>query len=272
MCCGFERLKSNGSSRLEETSSMIRQQLRAITPALELAKALEYRFRNVDPNYFTTCSGRLLEIHIDWPPIPWMGQQGLIAASGLWVRITDLATKELAACPIIATHQQEFLSDGAIRFMRPAHVTKTIRSLIDQGAVTFYRNESDRPREFQAERLLTEGYVPQPRYVQDFDARKVWLLGILRTQWRNERDSNSRFALNLNRVMNVLTRKAVKTLEMRFLSTQQVTWGLRRGNSVVNRDLSRCRFSWTIRDVQKPAREDESPDWHRIWEDCNRRR
>lgn len=80
-------------------------------PVLALAKALEFRFRNVDPNFFTTCSGRLLDVRIDWPPIPWMGQQGLIAASGLWVRITDLVTKELARCPIIATHQQEIFSD-----------------------------------------------------------------------------------------------------------------------------------------------------------------
>src|ERR1035441_838323 len=58
-------------------------------PALVLAKALEYRFRNVDPNYFTTCSGRLLDVQIDWPPSPWMSGQGLIAANGLWVRITD---------------------------------------------------------------------------------------------------------------------------------------------------------------------------------------
>ncbi len=147
-------------------------------PAFALAKALEFRFHNVDPNYFTTCSGRLLDVQIEWPPTPLMGQQGLIAAGGLWVRITDLVTKELAKCLIIATHQQEIFSDGAIHFMRPAYVANTIRSLIDQGAVTFSRNQADVPKAFQPERMLTEGYVLQPISVQDFVARKVWLLGL----------------------------------------------------------------------------------------------
>ena len=147
-------------------------------PALALAKALEYRFHNVDPNYFTTCSGRLLDVRIDWPPMPWMGQQGMLTANGLWVRITDLVTKELAVCPILATHQQEIFSDGAMHFMRPAYVTNTIRSLIDQGTITFHRSEADLPKTFQHERMLTEGYVPQPGSVQDFVARKVWLLGL----------------------------------------------------------------------------------------------
>jgi hypothetical protein len=147
-------------------------------PALALAKALESRFHNVDPNYFTSCSGRLLDVRIDWPPTPLTGQQGLIAASGLWVRMTDLVTKELAKCLIIATHQQDIFSDGAIHFMRPAYVVNTIRSLIDQGAITFCRNQADLPKAFQPERMLTEGYGPQPRSVQDFVARKVWLLGL----------------------------------------------------------------------------------------------
>ena len=147
-------------------------------PALALAKALEFRFQNVDPNYFTTCSGRLLDVHIDWPPIQWTGEQGLIAANGLWVRITDLVTRELAVCPIIQTHQQEIFSDGSIHFMRPAYVTNTIRSLIDRGAIAFHRNEADLPKAFHHEQTLTEGYVPQPRSIQDFVARKVWLLGI----------------------------------------------------------------------------------------------
>jgi hypothetical protein len=147
-------------------------------PAMALAKALEYRFRNVDPNYFTTCSGRLIDVQIEWPPTPLIGQQGLTAASGLWVRITDLETKELAKCLMIATHQQDIFSDGAIHFMRPAYVANTIRFLIDQGAITFYQNQADLPKAFQPERMLTEGYAPQPRSVQDFVARKVWLLGL----------------------------------------------------------------------------------------------
>jgi hypothetical protein len=155
-------------------------------PALDLAKGLDYRFRNVDPNYFTTCSGRLLHVRIDWPPAPWMGQQGLLTASGLWVQITDLISKELAKCPILTTHQQESFSDGAMSFMRPAYVTNTIRSLIDRGAITFYRSEADRPGSFPNERMLTDGYLPEPRSVQDFVARKVWLLGLKAGSGRKE--------------------------------------------------------------------------------------
>lgn len=148
-------------------------------PAIALAKALEFRFRNVNPNYFTTLSGRLLNIDIQWPRMPWMGQSGeLMAATVLWVRIKNLETKELAVCPMIATHQQELFSDGAIHFMRPAYITNTIRSLIDQGAITFYRSEGDLPRQFEHVRMQTEGYVPQARSVQDFIAKKVWLLGL----------------------------------------------------------------------------------------------
>jgi serine/threonine protein kinase len=62
--------------------------------------------------------------------------------------------------------------------MRPAYVANTIRFLIDQGAITFYQNQADLPKAFQPERMLTEGYAPQPRSVQDFVARKVWLLGL----------------------------------------------------------------------------------------------
>jgi hypothetical protein len=147
-------------------------------PAVALANALGSRFRNVDPNYFTTCSGRLLNIQIEWPPLQLMGQQGMIAANGLWVRLTDLVSKELAKCLISTTHQQEVFSDGAIHFMRPAYVTNTVRSLTDQGSITFYRNDSEMPRAFQPQKMLTDSYLPRSRSVQDFVARKVWLLGL----------------------------------------------------------------------------------------------
>lgn len=147
-------------------------------PALALAKSLGYRFHNVNPNYFTTCSGRLLEIQIEWPPQQWMSQQGPIAATGLWVRVVDLVSKELAVCPIITTHQQEVFSGGPMHFLRPACVTNTMRSLVDRGAISFHRNQTELPKHFQYEEMLTEGYLHQPASIQDFIARKVWLLGL----------------------------------------------------------------------------------------------
>ncbi len=65
-------------------------------------------------------------------------------------------------------------------------VTDTIRSLIDRGAITFYRSEADRPGSFPNERMLTDGYLPEPRSVQDFVARKVWLLGLKAGSGRKE--------------------------------------------------------------------------------------
>src|SRR5271163_4822385 len=58
-------------------------------PADALARSLEKRFNNIDPNIFVTNSGRLLRIEIEWPATPWMSASGgLAAASGVWVSIT----------------------------------------------------------------------------------------------------------------------------------------------------------------------------------------
>ena len=146
-------------------------------PALALARALEHRFQNVDPNYFVTSSGRLLKIDIEWPPTPWMGRHGLIAASGLWVNVTDLVTKEAARCPVQTTEVQRLTGAEIFPFARPAWVTNTVRSCVDAGFVSFYPTREDLPREFPDFKMQTENYVTKPKSIEDYLAKKVRLLG-----------------------------------------------------------------------------------------------
>ena len=147
-------------------------------PAIALARSLENRFLNVDPNYFTTLSGRLLKIDIEWPPIQWMSEKGIMAATGVWARLTDLVTKEVAVCPVLTTHLQELHNPGTIHFSRPAWVTNTIRSHVDSGFIKFYP-ESDLPTRFpdHAKMQTAEFSVPGVKSIQTFVASKVWFLG-----------------------------------------------------------------------------------------------
>jgi tRNA A-37 threonylcarbamoyl transferase component Bud32 len=147
-------------------------------PAIALARGLERRFLNVNPNFFTTLSGRLLKIVIEWPPMQWMSQTGgIVSATGLWVRVTDLVTNEVARCPVLTTHQQEMYNPGTIHFSRPAWVTNTIRTLVDSGFIKFYSN-SDLPRAFPDAKMQSgEFSVFDPKSIQSFVASKVWLLG-----------------------------------------------------------------------------------------------
>jgi hypothetical protein len=147
-------------------------------PAIALARCLERRFLNVNPNLFTTLSGRLLNIDIEWPPTQWMSQTGgIVSATGLWVRLTDLVTNEVARCPVLTTHLQELYNPGTIHFSRPAWVTNTIRSQVDSGFIKFY-SKSDLPGAFPEAKMQTGEFpVPDPKSIQNFVASKVWLLG-----------------------------------------------------------------------------------------------
>lgn len=71
--------------------------------ANHLARALDKRFNNVDPNLFMTKSGRLLRIQIEWPFQPWLNEQfQMTAASVVLVIVTDhIQISDKRSCPIL---------------------------------------------------------------------------------------------------------------------------------------------------------------------------
>ena len=144
--------------------------------ALALARALDNRFRNVNPNYFVTLGGRLVELDIEWPPRPAMRPGTYIAASVLWVNITDINTKEIAKCPVEMTNLQEFNST-LTPYTRPEYISNSVRAAIDRGAVTFRRKVDNAPNGYSPVKLQFSEYSSEPTSVQAFLARKVWLLG-----------------------------------------------------------------------------------------------
>ena len=138
-----------------------------------LARSLDNRFKNVNPNYFVTLSGRLLNIDVEWPAIPWMTSQGLAAATAQWVRITDLVSTEAARCVIQTTHQQDMFEANPYR--RPSQLINTVRSNVDSGALAFYV-QKNLPREYPPTSLQTGGYSDTSASTQDYLVNKVWLL------------------------------------------------------------------------------------------------
>ena len=76
--------------------------------ALELARGLEQRFKNVSPALFFCASGRLIEIDVEWPYNAWPGR----AATYVKVRVTDKVTGEFAYCYVTLTHQQGMFELG----------------------------------------------------------------------------------------------------------------------------------------------------------------
>src|ERR1035438_1318267 len=71
--------------------------------ALAFARGLEQRFKNVSPSLFLCLSGRLIQIDVEWPHVPWVGR----TASYVTVRVTDKLTNEFAYCFVAQTHQQD---------------------------------------------------------------------------------------------------------------------------------------------------------------------
>jgi hypothetical protein len=145
-------------------------------PALSLARGLDSRFKNVDPNLYMTAEGRLLKIEIESPPRPWMNPSGTayIAASGVWVHISDFLTNEMARCAVVITYSQSMGSDP---FSRPASIINTVRAAVDDKKITFYAKHEDIPNhENTVINLGYSNYRPVPS-LQRFLTDKVWLLG-----------------------------------------------------------------------------------------------
>src|ERR1039458_6884656 len=76
--------------------------------ALALAQTLDSRFKNLDPNLYVTNSGRLLQIDVKWPEMQWMNEArtNWIAASGLWMHLTDFLTGEVARCAVVRSEER----------------------------------------------------------------------------------------------------------------------------------------------------------------------
>jgi hypothetical protein len=108
-----------------------------LSSANALARSLDKRFRNVDPNMFVTQSGRLVRIEIEWPAFPWMTANGLAAASGVWASIADPVSSSVAKCVVQMTHMQTMPGWGSNPYSRPAQIINTIRSQIDASTIAF---------------------------------------------------------------------------------------------------------------------------------------
>lgn len=148
-------------------------------PANALARSLEKRFGNIDPNLFVTHDGRLLQIDIEWPLTPWMTPNGLAAASGVWVTISDRINNSLTRCVVQITHQQTMLGSASNPYACPAHIINTVRSDVDSGTVQFYPTSRDFPNRFPSTKMQVGSYFASPPSVEDYLVNKVWSLGFM---------------------------------------------------------------------------------------------
>src|SRR5271166_743938 len=147
--------------------------------AVALARALDFRFRNVDPNLYMTHSGRLLHIVPKWPAGQMMNDARTewIAATGTLVHVTDFLTHEIAKCVVKITMRQTMPGAGPDPFSRPAAIINSIRSDVDSGAIKFCVSDEAHPDEGQVVDLRCTAYVSGSVSLQDFLLKKVWFLG-----------------------------------------------------------------------------------------------
>lgn len=146
-------------------------------PALALARGLEFRFKNVDPNYFITYGGQLLHIDIEWPARPLMNSDGTgyVAASGIWVTLRDQVAGTVSKCLVSMTSMQTMPGMGTDPFTRISAIVNTVRSNVETGTIKFYKQE-DLPRGVQPIDLKLGGYLEGSISVQHFLLQKIWLL------------------------------------------------------------------------------------------------
>lgn len=143
-----------------------------------LARSFEYRFKNTNPNYFVTASGRLLYINPEWPALPLMQPGGgALAAMGYRVPVKDVLSGEIAICHVVITYRQTFPSPDTTPYHRLPAIINSIRADVDAGKVVFHRSFEEHPRIMQNVDFRYDATTPQPvspfRYLQE----KVWLLG-----------------------------------------------------------------------------------------------
>jgi hypothetical protein len=143
-----------------------------------LARALESRFRNVDPDLFVCVSGQILEIAPEWPPLPLRNSEGMwMAASGTRVVVRDSISKELAICLIKMAHSQSFPGPHSTPFHRLAALVNSIRSDVDAGKIVFYHSFEQHPRIMQDVDSRYDAKAPESASVSQYLQQKVWQLG-----------------------------------------------------------------------------------------------
>ena len=144
-----------------------------------LARSLDKRFSNIDPNLFVTLSRRLLRIEIEWPPQPKVTAAGVAAASVLWATIHEVATGAAGRCVVEMTHAQTSWGEGSDPFLRPGQLMNTIRASIDAGTTVLYPGDQSLPKQFPATIFRTGGYNDSHPSVEEYVAQKVWLLALI---------------------------------------------------------------------------------------------
>jgi tRNA A-37 threonylcarbamoyl transferase component Bud32 len=148
------------------------------TSANELARSLDKRINNVDPNLFMTLSGRLLHIEIKWPIQPWYENGMPTTATFVWVLVTDHISKELARCRFKTNGLQRMTGFGIDPFNEYEIVTNSIRTAVDSGTVTFYPSSEKHPDPVIGNIIepTRAGTVTADDAIKQFLANKIWFL------------------------------------------------------------------------------------------------
>jgi TIR domain len=143
------------------------------------ARALDSRFKNVDPNLFVCASGRVLRIAPEWPALPLQNSDGTswIAASGTRVVVRDSISNELAICLVKIMHSQTFPGPHTTPFHRLAAIVNSIRSDVDAGRIAFHPSFEQHPRIMQEVDFRYDAKAPEGTLASQYLQQKVWQLG-----------------------------------------------------------------------------------------------
>ena len=144
-----------------------------------LARILESRFKNTDPNLYLTSSGRLLHINPDWPALPLRSSDGTnwIAANGTRVLVKDAMSQEIAICLVKMNHSQTFPGPHSTPFHRLAGFINSIRADVDAGKIVFHPSFEEHPKIMQNVDFRYDAKAPDSASLSRYLQQKVWLLG-----------------------------------------------------------------------------------------------
>jgi hypothetical protein len=144
-----------------------------------LARILESRFKNTDPNFYLTASGRLLHINPDWPALPLRSPDGTswIAANGTRILVKDAMSREVAICLVKMNHSQTFPGLYSTPFHRLEGFINSIRADVDAGQIVFHPSFEEHPKIMQNVDFRYDAKTPVSVSLSRYLQQKVWLLG-----------------------------------------------------------------------------------------------
>lgn len=147
-------------------------------PALALARSLDKRFMNVDPNIFVTQERRLVHIEIEWPALPLVSPNGgWTTASGVWATIQDVTTQEIGKCIVKLPTMLFAGENGSDPYSRPKQIVNAIRAGLDAGTIPLYPTREDLiGKSHTPIQCSLSGYGERTLTVAEYVAWKVWLL------------------------------------------------------------------------------------------------